>query len=444
VTRGRPPRSSETATRAVAGPLLQFAATGLVALVLVGVAGAVVLRQRAMSNSVDDAKAFANVLAQGIVRPNLPAGRAGERRIVRARLDRALAGVLGNRVVRVKLWTSDGRILYSDEPRLIGSRFDLDPDERAALRNGRTLAEVSDLSKPENRFERVLDDRLLEVYHPIHAADGRPMLVETYLRLSGLAASGREMWLAFLPVLLAALVVLWLVQAPLAWSLARRVHGARREREQLLLRAVDASTTERRRIAADLHDGVVQDLAGLALGISAAAARLPAEVAPEQREAFCAFGASTRRSMRRLRSLLVEIYPPNLRSVGLEHALVDLAATTVTDETEVAVEVPAGLALPHDVEALLFRAAQEALRNVARHADARRATVSVALRGHIAVLEVVDDGRGFSADELEARRADGHVGLRLLTDLVETEGGILRLDSGPGRGTRLSIEAPVP
>jgi signal transduction histidine kinase len=440
----RPPRSSETATRAVAGPLLQFAATGLAALVVVGVAGAFVLRERAMSSSVDDAKAFANVLAQGIVRPNLAAGPAGGRRSVRARLDSALAGVLGNRIVRVKLWASDGRILYSDEPRLIGSRFDLDPDERAALRNGRTLAAVSDLSKPENRFERVLDDRLLEVYHPIQTQDGRPLLVETYQRLSGLAASGREVWLAFLPVLLAALVVLWLVQAPLAWSLARRVHGARREREQLLVRAVDASTAERRRIAADLHDGVVQDLAGVALGISAAAARLPAEVAPEQREAFRAFGASTRRSMRRLRSLLVEIYPPNLRSVGLEHALVDLAATTVADETEVAVEVPEGLALPHDVEALLFRGAQEALRNVARHAVARRATVTVELRERIAFLEVADDGRGFSARDLDARRAEGHVGLRLLDDLVETEGGVLHLASEPGRGTRLSVEVPLP
>lgn len=431
------------ATAAVAGPLLQFAATGLAVLVVVGVAGAFVLRERAMSSSVDDAKAFANVLAQGIVRPNLAAGGSAERRAVRARLDRALAGVLGNRVVRVKLWASDGRILYSDEPRLIGLRFDLDPDERAALRRGRTLAEVSDLSKPENRFERALDDRLLEVYHPIQTADGRPLLVETYLRLSGLAASGREVWLAFLPVLLAALVVLWLVQAPLAWSLARRVHGARREREQLLEHAVDASAAERRRIAADLHDGIVQDLAGVALGISAAAGRLPAAVSPEQREAFRAFGASTRRSVRRLRSLLVEIYPPNLRSVGLEHALVDLAATTVTDETEVAVKVPEGLALPHDVEALLFRAAQEALRNVGRHAEARRATVIVELRERSAFLEIADDGRGFSDEDLDARRAEGHVGLRLLADLVEKEDGVLSLESTPGRGTRLSIEVPL-
>jgi two-component system NarL family sensor kinase len=435
--------STETATRGVARPLLQFAVTGLAALVLVGVAGAFVLRQRAMSNSVADAKAFAHVVAEGIVEPNLADGVLAGRPADRARLDHALAGVLGHRVVRVKLWSSDGRVVYSDEPRLIGSRFPLDGDERAALRDGRALAQVSDLSKPENRFERAFGDQLLEVYHPVKTPAGTPLLFETYLRVSGLAASGRAVWLAFLPVLLAALIVLWLVQAPLAWSLARQVHSAHRERERLLRQAVDASTVERRRIAADLHDGVVQDLAGVALGISVAATRLPPEVAPAQRQAIRAFGASTRRAMRRLRSLLVEIYPPNLGSVGLEHALVDLASTTAAEDTEVAVEVPDQLALPHKVEALLFRAAQEALRNVALHAEARRAIVTVGTQNGHAFLVVDDNGRGFSREQLEARQAEGHVGLRLLTDLAQTAGGALDLDSAPGRGTRVRIEVPV-
>ncbi|HKP17160.1 MAG TPA: sensor histidine kinase [Gaiellaceae bacterium] len=436
--RRRTTAASENATRAVGRPLLQFAASGLITLVLVGVVGAFVLRQRATSTSVDDAKAFANLVATGIVERNLD-----DARVDRAAVDRALDGVVGDRIVRVKVWTSDGRVVYSDEPRLIGSRFPLDADEQAALRNGRALAEVSDLTKPENRFERELGDQLLEVYHPIRAGDGTPLLVETYLRLSGLAASGRAVWLPFLPVLLGALLVLWLVQAPLAWSLARRVHGAQRERERLLLRAVEASTLERRRIAADLHDGVVQDLAGVAMGISAAAGRLPREVAATEREAIRGFGASTRQAMRRLRSLLVEIYPPNLASVGLGHALTDLASTTAAAETEVEVDVPEDLELSHDVEALLFRAAQEALRNVAQHADARHAVVSVNRKNGHAVLTVADDGRGFTPDQLAARQAEGHVGLRLLTDLAETAGGAVELDSVPGRGTRLRVEVPA-
>jgi signal transduction histidine kinase len=402
-----------------------------------------VLRQRATSTSVDDAKAFTSVVAKGIVEPNLVGGATPGRADQRARLDRALAGVLGDRVVRVKLWTSDGRVVYSDERRLIGSRFSLDAGELAALRAGRALAEVSDLSKPENRFERRLGDKLLEVYQPVRSEAGTPLLFEAYLRLSGLAASDRAVWLTFLPVLLGALVVLWLVQTPLAWSLARRVHGAQRERECLLLRAVEASTVERRRIAADLHDGVVQDLAGVAMGISAAAVRLPPGVPPGQRETIREYGAATRRAMRRLRSLLVEIYPPNLAAVGLGHALVDLAATTAGDETEVAVDVPDDLELSHEAEALLFRAAQEALRNVAEHADAGHAVVTVGRRDGHAVLVVNDDGRGFTREQLEARQAAGHVGLRLLVDLAETAGGAVELHSTPGRGTCLRIEVPA-
>src|SRR3954452_1404711 len=111
-----PAASSESATRAVAWPLLQFGLTGLAALVLVGVAGAFVLRQRAMSNSVADATSFAHAVAEGIVEPNLPRGLSSELPSARAQLDHALSGVLGDRVVRVKLWTADGRIVYSDEP----------------------------------------------------------------------------------------------------------------------------------------------------------------------------------------------------------------------------------------------------------------------------------------------------------------------------------------
>ena len=156
-----PRTSSDSATRAVAWPLLQFGVTGLVALVLVGFAGAFVLRQRATSNSVDDAKSFAHAVADGIVEPNLARRSLLERPATRARLDHALSGVLGDRVVRVKLWTPGGRIVYSDERRLIGLHFGLDGGELAALQNGRPVAEVSDLSKPENRFERTFVDRLL-------------------------------------------------------------------------------------------------------------------------------------------------------------------------------------------------------------------------------------------------------------------------------------------
>jgi signal transduction histidine kinase len=113
------------------------------------------------------------------------------------------------------------------------------------------------------------------------------------------------------------------------------------------------------------------------------------------------------------------------------------------EETEVAIQVPDDLELSHEAEALLFRAAQEALRNVAEHAEAGHAVVTVGRRNGHAVLVVNDDGRGFTHEQLEARQAAGHVGLRLLVDLAETAGGAVELHSTPGRGTCLRIEVPA-
>ena len=111
---------------------------------------------------------------------------------------------------------------------------------------------------------------------------------------------------------------------PLVWRLDRRVRRAREERERLLRRAVEASDAERRRIAADLHDGVVQELAGASFALAAAAKRMPE--APAVSASLDRVAAGVRQSMRSLRSLLVEIYPPNLHTEGLTPALGDLLA----------------------------------------------------------------------------------------------------------------------
>jgi two-component system, NarL family, sensor kinase len=200
---------------------------------------------------------------------------------------------------------------------------------------------------------------------------------------------------------------------------------------------------ERRRIAADLHDGVVQDLAGVAFSLSATADRLPEEIQPGLRSSLRGAAASTRQSMRRLRSLLVEIYPPNLSSVGLRAALADLAESVRSADLQVDVDVPDDPDLSPELQALFFRVAQEALRNVATHAHARHAQMRVLTEDGRAALEVEDDGKGFSQSELAQRRGEGHVGLRLLADLVESAGGTMSVESEPGKGTRLRLEVAV-
>jgi two-component system, NarL family, sensor kinase len=420
-------------------PVAQFALAGLVVLAVFGAAALLVLRSLAQDEALRDARQFAELAGQGIVEPAIePALLDGNAAAIDA-VDRIVnERVLGERVVRVKLWDGNGRIVYSDEPRLIGSSFPLDDAKREVLSADTTRAELSDLEGPENRFEQGLGD-LYEVYLPVRASDGTQLLFETYQRRSAVAATGRRIWVPFAALLLASLVLLWLVQVPLAWRLGRRLQRTQEEREALLVHAVEASDDERRRIAADLHDGPVQDLAGISYSLSAAA---EAEGSPRTRETLRAAAAGTRGAMRRLRSLLVEIHPPNLRASGLEAALGDLVAPLRARGLEAELAVEPNVGLTEDEERLVYRAAAEAVRNVQRHANATRVTVTLAANGAATRLEVTDDGAGFSPEEREHRREQGHVGLSLLEELAARSGAELDVRSSPGAGTTFALELP--
>ncbi len=420
-------------------PVAQFALAGLVVLAVFGAAAVLALRSLAHDEALRDARQFAELAGQGIVEPAIePALLGGDAEAI-AGVDRVVnERVLGERVVRVKLWDGDGRIVYADEPRLIGSRFPLDESKRDVLRTGTTRAELSDLSGPENRFEQGLGD-LYEVYLPVRAADGTPLLFETYQRRSAVESTGRRIWLPFAALLLASLVLLWLVQVPLAWRLSRRLQRTQEEREAFLVHAVEASADERRRIAADLHDGPVQDLAGISYSLSAAA---EAEGSPATRTTLRAAAAATRDAMRRLRSLLVEIHPPNLRASGLEAALTDLLAPLEARGLATDLEIGAEPRLTEDDERLVYRAAAEALRNVERHAGATSVAVTLRAEDGAVRLVVRDDGAGFSSEERERRREQGHVGLSLLEELAARSGAALDVRSAPGAGTTFALDIP--
>jgi signal transduction histidine kinase len=146
--------------------------------------------------------------------------------------------------------------------------------------------------------------------------------------------------------------------------------------------------------------------------------------------------------MQRLRSLLLAIHPPNLSAAGLEAALADLIAPLERRGIHATLDVADSLALAPETEALVFRAAREAIRNVLEHADAVQVAVRVTSANGSVRLTVADDGSGFDAEELERRRKEGHVGLSLLEELVAHENARLVIDSQPGRGTSIVLEAP--
>ena len=153
--------------------------------------------------------------------------------------------------------------------------------------------------------------------------------------------------------------------------------------------------------------------------------------------------ADTRRSMRDLRSLIIEIAPPNLHDEGLDSAVGELIAPLAAEGVETSVDIDDTAAPSAAAQTLLYRVAQEAVRNVAAHAHATRVTVSLARDDGRARLVIADNGRGFSPDRLDQRREEGHLGLTLLTGLVAEAGGRLVVASTPGQGTRLEAELPV-
>jgi signal transduction histidine kinase len=413
---------------------VRYLASALVAIVLVGLLGVWLARRAGEAEAIRDAKDQAQLFAHGSVEPAVTDGLIrGDPRALAA-VDRVVEqGALGAEgVARVKIWDRTGRIVYSDEPRLIGAHYHLSPQDLAEFRGTKAHAEVSDLSKPENRFERQFG-KLLEVYLPIETPQGRSLRYETYYRSSFISARGRRIFRQFAPPMIGALVLLALIQLPLAWWLARRVRHGQDERELLLRRAIEASDVERRRIARDLHDGVVQDLAAVSFSLAASAEGAPAPYDAELREA----AAETRHGIGQLRTLLVEIYPPELQRAGLEAALADVLASASARGVETTLEVDPGTALRPDTEALFFRVAQEAIRNAVKHAHARHIAVAAGSTDGHARLEVRDDGRGFDPG---SGGGDGHFGLRALDELVREAGGQLEVESSPGKGARIAVE----
>src|SRR5262249_29560198 len=176
----------------------------------------------------------------------------------------------------------------------------------------------------------------------------------------------------------------------------------------------------RRRIAGDLHDGVVQDFAGLAMSLSAAADRAAGEGDADAAAALRGGADRTRHGMRQLRTLLVEIYPPNLHTAGLEPALSDLLAPLAAKGMGTTLDVEPGIEVGGATEAVVYRTAQEALRNVQNHSGADVVQVRLHTeRDGALVLTVEDDGRGFTPEEADRSGEHGHMGLTLLAALAE-------------------------
>jgi signal transduction histidine kinase len=243
-------------------------------------------------------------------------------------------------------------------------------------------------------------------------------------------------------MLLVLLVALAAAQLPLVWSQSRRARAEARDREQLARAAERALQDERGRIATELHEGVVQDLAGAAYELHAAAT-LPAASEDDLRRALGHGADVCRRTMTRMRELLVDLRAEEHRVQDLRGAMEAIARPLENAGVEVILGVAVDRPLPGDVALLVHRAAREILLDVRRRRDVSLVTLKLAERGAEVTLSVDHNVvRGAGED-----RADGpsRRGQRLdsLAAALDARGGALTVDEIPGAGARYTATVPL-
>jgi two-component system, NarL family, sensor kinase len=421
--------------------LLRFALGSAAAIAVAVIGGYFVLRSVAIDEAKRETRATVQQAGQ-LVEAEVSDGLLTGKRASRLAVDNVVvAQVLSSSIVRVKIWSTGGRVLYSDDQAEIGGHYALDSGQLRLLRDGGAKVELSDLRRPENALDRG-QGQLIEAYTRIRTPAGTPVLFEIYQRFGSVTASARRLLGALAPPILGAIALIVLIQAPLLWSLTRTLQRGHEEREALLGNAIAASARERRRVASYLHDGPVQEIAGLAFSLAPLADGAAARGASAEAGVLRATIERLRRTVRDLRALLVELHPPHLAAAGLEAAIADLVSPLQASGTAVSVAIDGADRLDREQEALVYRVAQEAVRNVIAYADATSLQVELTVDGDLARLVVSDDGRGFDAGMRDRRLAEGHLGLSLVEELARQSGGSLEISSSEGAGTRVELEVP--
>ncbi len=436
--------------------LLLFISVALLSLVIVGTASALLSALWARETAVRDAEAVATRMAKFVAAPILDEGEP-------QLLQRVLKARLGDpQVLLAQVWDPGGEVLVTTGEGSGTRSREVNAELERAF-SGRPVSHLDE--DPETDLPGVTGP-VLEVYTPFRA-NGETYVLEAYINVNTIERYTRVLRGQLLPFTIGALVVLQALQIPMALSMARRLTRQEKERRALVQDHLAASERERREIAADVHDGPVQDLAGVSYALSALKNRLP----EDQRSNVDRMTVAVRSAVASLRRLMVDIYPPDLSGSGLAPALEDLAGTL--REKGIAVQLSAEdvPGLPKDIAALLYRSTKEALANIVKHAHADQVWIEVApttRAGEPRVqLTVADDGVGLGGGDARSdghgdghgsvngngngsgpasrNGADGdpHLGLRLVRDRVIEAGGTFSVDPRPERGTVFCVDVPL-
>jgi signal transduction histidine kinase len=235
-------------------------------------------------------------------------------------------------------------------------------------------------------------------------------------------------------------VVLFLLTLARMGGLASEV-AMQTERKRAMQTVLRATEQERVRLAADLHDGPVQELTALRYGLTRARNRLQ-RGEPAQAEGLMAeLENELAAGITGLRRLMAELRPAVLDEQGLEVALQNqVRAFEATSGVACAISTALQGRLAPDLETVLYRVTQESLNNIGKHAGASRVTVLLAAENGSVQLRINDDGVGFDPVAASRLLSEGHFGLAGMRERVEMVGGRLVVDSVPGRGTTVAVE----
>jgi two-component system, NarL family, sensor histidine kinase UhpB len=272
------------------------------------------------------------------------------------------------------------------------------------------VALILALARERQRF-RPLED-LVEAMEKVDLSSPRPLLPAS---IDGIAETEEveRIELAFLRMM-------------------RRLEAERRRAGSA---ALHAQEEERARVARDLHDEVNQSLTGLLLRLEAAREAAPPELEDELAETK----ALANQAMTELLSLARQLRPTALDDLGLAAAIEGQVEQLRRAETDARLKVEGDFSdLGDDEQLVVYRVAQEALSNAARHSEAEHVEVRLRRPGDDVVLEVSDDGRGFAFDD--SQRGLGIGGMRERALLV---GGDLTIESRPGAGTTIRLKLPA-
>ena len=419
--------------RSLRAPVIAAVLLTVVALIGLGVAWEWLLKRTSERSAVQDSGRYGVDIGRAALEPFITDDLlAGKQDAVNMLAIAGTALIHEGAAMHVELWSIAEKVLWSDRTELIGRTFQLEVEEGALFASHGALAEL--------RHDGLGPDSAgasrLQVDFGSQTASGVPVLVEIDYPITLVESRAARDRGRFRPLLLIGLGVLIAAQVPIFRALRQRRKSLEAQRRQLVERFIATGDVERRRIASAVHDGAVQDLIGVTLGLSVAAD----EVGSPMKEHLSAIADTTRRTVHNLRSLLTNIYPVEVPEAGWVYGLDDIINALRQRGVVVNVDV-AHIPLPPAEAVLMLRVGREALRNVAAHAEASRVDIVMSHDDTATSLRITDNGVGFDHDTAEHQLHVGHLGLQLLHDLAADMGATLVVDSALGRGTTVTLKA---